>query len=1239
MFFSSLVGSQQESAEVFAIQCGSSTVLGEAERAKLAWLLQAEYVPEASIAGSFVGPRKEVVSPWSTNATEIAENVGILGIVRMERFSRLDDGTTPVFDRMVEAFYEGLDQSTLVVDRQPEPVVHVQDIAQFNQAGGLALSDEEVQYLEEVSETLGRKLTDAEVYGFSQINSEHCRHKIFNGEFVIDGSLMPSSLFSHIKQTSKHAPDYIVSAYSDNVAFMKGPELLQFKPQAANTASYFTTEKIPSVLSLKAETHNFPTAVEPFYGASTGGGGEIRDRMAGGIGSIPLAGTAVYMTSYPRLRGSRAGAWEKETKERDWKYQTPAQILVKASNGASDFGNKFGQPLISGSILTFEGRLGAKLTGFDRCIMLAGGVGFANAAHALKGKAATGDKIVLLGGDNYRIGMAGGSVSSVDTGEYGEELELSAVQRANPEMQKRVYNTIRALCEQVRNPIKIIHDHGAGGHVNCFSEILEEGGGIISIAELPIGDPTLSAKEILCNESQERMGLLLAADDVALLQEIASRERAPCYVIGEVTGDGSIVFEDRNGERPMDLPLEVLFGSSPTTRLEDSVRPVDTSSLEYTINDAADLQEAVKNVLSLESVACKDWLTNKVDRCVTGLVAQQQCVGPLHLPLSNVGVMALDYTGQVGTATAIGHAPVVGLLDERAGSVLSVAEALTNLVWAPLPGGLPSVSLSANWMWPAKQPGEDARLYSAVEALSAFSIELGVPVPTGKDSLSMTMKYPDGESVSAPGTVVVSSMAEVSDVSKCVTPDLKPVQGSALLYVDFSGMKSFPLGGSSFAQSIGQLGNAVPTVANVDSFKAGFALVQELVHDGSLLAGHDISSGGLISALCEMAFAGDVGIDITLSGSGSDLIEQLFCEKPAVLLQVETDALEAIQKKCEAAGLVHKRIAEVRGTQIRLHAADFGFSTSVADLRRVWFKPSFLLDSKQTKPELAKERYERFDAHPLSYTFPANFTGKMADLGIDLERTASSGVRAAVIRDKGTNGDREMALSLFAAGFDVKDITTTDLMSGAVTLEDVQFVVFPGGFSNSDVLGAARGWAGVFKYNENAGNALRAFYQRDDTLSLGVCNGCQLVVGLDLIYPEHDKKIAMGFNESGKFESSFVNLRIQETNSVMFKPLIGSQLGIWNAHGEGRFILPEAESAYDIPAKYVSVDYPANPNGSDANAAAICSADGRHLAIMPHLERSMFSWNWAYRGGDDIPDFEISPWILAFQAARTWIEK
>ncbi|MGI6524920.1 MAG: phosphoribosylformylglycinamidine synthase [Bdellovibrionota bacterium] len=1206
----------------------SEDTLSAKDVEKLEWLCEAKVLKQSELGGRYVGPRKEMISPWSTNATSIATNVGISGIARMECFTDADTEIDP----MLQAYYDGLNQESLRITAQPAPVQYIDDIAEYNEKEGLALSRHEISYLKKVAEDLGRKLTDCELYGFAQINSEHCRHKIFNGCFIIDNEEKGKSLFALIKDTSKAAGKYLVSAYKDNVAFISGPQIEQFHPDKNNV---FILTPLESVLALKAETHNFPTTVEPFYGASTGSGGEIRDRMAGGRGSLPLIGSAIYMTAYPRLEGSEAGAYESYTTPRKWKYQTPQQILTKASNGASDFGNKFGQPLIVGSLLTFESDTEVGFYGFDRTVMLAGGVGYSKAEYALKDQPQVGDIVIVLGGDNYRIGMAGGSVSSVDTGAYSRELELSAVQRANPEMQKRVYNVIRSLVESTDNPIRMVHDHGAGGHINCLGELIDPEGGEIALKALPIGDPTLSVKEIVCNESQERMGLLAAPKDIQRIKDLSERERAPFYAVGKITGKKTFVFKDEKDETPVNLPLSALFDESPKVIMRDKTVPRTFSALDITIKNGVDFRKALDLVLSLEGVACKDWLTNKVDRSVTGLIAQQQCVGALQLPLADFGMVALDYTAKSGIALALGHAPVAGIIDAKAGSVLSVAEALTNLVWAPLAHGLEGVVLSANWMWPAKQVGEDARLYEAVQALSEFCIELGIPVPTGKDSLSMTMKYEDGLVVKAPGTVAISAMAECEDLRKGVTPDLKGVEGSVLIYVDLSGIDDAPLGGSSFAQTLGKIGDKAPTVVSVEKFKAGFSYIQELIKNEKVLAGHDVSAGGLLVAACEMAFTGDLGFKLVLNGSAEEIVKEAFSEKPAVIMQIGKESAAEVLARFSALGIAAKSLAIVGGDEISVEADKLSFDVSVDSLRRVWFAPSALLEQYQTRKDKAEERYKTCGTTPLHYEFPNKFSGKAADYGVDLSRMSTGQLKAAIIREEGTNGDREMAFSMHAAGFCVKDIMMTDLLSGREDLSDLSFIVFPGGFTNSDVLGAGRGWAGAFKFNDRAAEALQRFYQRENTLSLGVCNGCQLMVALGVLYPEHKKQPEMKHNDSQKFETGFVNVVVEESNSVLLAGLQGARLGVWVAHGEGKFYLPEEESAYNIPLKYAYSEYPANPNGAGFRAAGICSLDGRHLAMMPHLERSILPWQWPYLTKND---WEITPWMLAFVNARNWLQ-
>ncbi len=1224
-----IIFSKNKQGKIYAVAIKNSP--NQEVISKLSWLFDGEIILTETLEGNFVGPRKEMITPWSTNAVEITQNMSIEGITRIEEFYE-EESLGGKFDPMLQARYKNLDQTVFTINKKPDSIVYIDNIQQFNKKEGLALSEDEAAYLENLSKKLGRKLTDSEVFGFSQVNSEHCRHKIFNGLFVIDGKEKKESLFSLIRKTSNINKNKIVSAYKDNVAFVEGPVIEQFAPISQDKPDYFQTTDIKTVLSLKAETHNFPTTVEPFNGAATGSGGEIRDRLAGGKGSLPLAGTAVYMTPYSRLEENRS--WEKATPARKWLYQTPIELLIKASNGASDFGNKYGQPLICGSVLTFEHHENDKKYGFDKVIMMAGGVGFGKHEDSLKDSPEPGDKVILLGGDNYRIGMGGGAVSSVDTGEFESHIELNAVQRSNPEMQKRVANAIRALVELDINPIVSIHDHGAGGHLNCLSELVEQTGGTIDITKLPVGDPTLSAKEIVGNESQERMGLVLKEKDIALLKTIAERERAPMYVVGEASGQHNFTFVNpQTNEKPIDLDLVDFFGNPPKTVLTDQNIDSQFSEIQY---DIAHLQQYLENVLQLESVACKDWLTNKVDRSVSGKVAWQQTVGEIQLPLNNLGVAALDYKSNLGIATSIGHAPVSGLISPENGSILSIAEALTNIIWAPLSDDIKGISLSANWMWPCKNKGEDARLYKAVEAASKFAIELGINIPTGKDSLSMTQKY-DGDVVYAPGTVIISAAAEVNNIRQIVSPVVKNIEGSEILYIDFS-KTNFELGGSSFAQTMNQLGKQTPTVKDSIYFARTFNFIQDLIKHDLILAGHDISAGGMITTLLEMCFASPkVGLDVDLSDiKENDTIKLLFSENPGILIQVSSKS--KVQEFLTKAGVNFVKIATTSDSGIiELKHQDKSFSFNVSNLRDVWYKTSYLLDKQQTNPGMAESRFKNYKNQMISYQFPNGFKGSLSQYALNSNRKVRTGIKAAIIREKGVNGDREMAYSIHLAGFDVKDVHMTDLIAGRETLEDINFIVFVGGFSNSDVLGSAKGWAGAFLYNQKAKEALDNFYAREDTLSLGVCNGCQLMVELGLLNPNHDVKPKMEHNASGKFESIFLNVEIPENNSVMLKSLAGSRLGIWVAHGEGKFTMPKAEKEYQVVMKYAHSAYPGNPNGSDYNIAGIVSDNGRHLAIMPHLERTIFPWHCAEYPKERRNE-DVTPWIEAFVNARKWVE-
>ncbi len=1201
------------SDKIFVVQ--TSTKLSEKNIKKLNWLFGGTpFINSKKINGLFIGPRASMISPWSTNAVEITQNMGIIGILRIEEY--ISKSLKQTADPMLFTEFNGLDQNLFKVDIEPESIIQIRDIESYNEKEGLALSQEEIIYLNNLSKNLKRPLTDSEVFGFSQVNSEHCRHKIFNGKFIIDGVEKEKSLFELIKLTSEINTNSIVSAYKDNVAFIEGPIVEQFSPKDSNKPSIYFKEKIESVISLKAETHNFPTTVEPFNGAATGSGGEIRDRLAGGKGSLPLAGTAVYMTPYSRINKS---VINNNFKERNWLYQTPVDILIKASNGASDFGNKFGQPLIAGSVLTFEHQENNKTWGFDKVIMLAGGIGYGKKNQAQKGVPKKGDKIIILGGDNYRIGMGGAAVSSADTGAFGNKLELNAVQRSNPEMQKRVANAIRSLLESNHNPIISIHDHGAGGHLNCLSELVENTGGTINIDKLPLGDHTLSFKEIIGNESQERMGLILSPKDSKQLEKVALRERAPFYIVGEVTNDNHFSFySEKKNETPIDIDLSALFGSSPKSIIEDKKI---NCKYEDIIYSREKLESYLNRVLLLEAVACKDWLTNKVDRCVTGRVAQQQCVGELQLPLSNCGVIALDYSGQKGIATSIGHAPVSALIDPKKGSNTAIAESLTNIVFAPLEKGLQSISLSANWMWPCNNPGEDARLYDAVEECSNFAIKLGINIPTGKDSLSMKQKYPDGE-VLAPGTVIISAAGQCTDIKNIITP-VAQIDGGDFYYIDFS-KDDFHLGGSSFGQIQNRIGTKTPSVQDPKYFKKAFNTIQAHIKNGGISAGHDIGSGGLIISLLELCFPSiSVGMELDFKLiNEKDLIKILFSEKVGVVLQSNKNLTASFAEE----GINAVKVGSANSSGMLKFEE---FNLQVNELRKIWMSTSSKLELKQTRSELGSKRLENVIKQPLVFKFPENFDGKTP-------RYKSKRIKAAVLREKGSNSEREMAYMMDICGFDVVDIHMTDLIEGREKLDEIQLLVAVGGFSNSDVLGSAKGWAGTFIYNSKAKRALENFFQRDNTLSLGVCNGCQLFIELGLLNSDHNKKPKMLHNESGKFECIFTAVTIMPSSSIFLNGLEGSTLGIWAAHGEGKFVFPKTENNYQIPAKYLYNEYPSNPNGSQYNAAMLSSDDGRHLVMMPHLERSTFPWNWGIYPSER--NDEVGPWIKVFDNAYNWLK-
>lgn len=1222
---------------LYYLICHDGSYLGSCEiEDRILWLFQAYFLTEPMYETDthyVVGPKVNMITPFSTNVCEILHNLGFSNIYRVEKFY-IYEGQ---FDTLTQGKYEF---KNLINDFKKEGMkavnyAHVDDIRGFNEKEGLALSEDEIKYLEDYCQSEGiRLLTDAELFGFAQVNSEHCRHKIFNGKYIINGVIKEKSLFDMIRDTTENSHRQILSAYSDNVAFIKSPDFYEYH---INDKRMFERKKIKGAISLKAETHNFPTTVCAFPGAATGSGGEIRDRMGGGRGSIPGVGIAAYFTPYARVSNLE---WERTVSERIWKYQKPSTILIQASNGASDYGNKFGQPLIGGTVTTFEYEFDDNsMIGYDKVIMLAGGVGHANLDQTIKWVPSAGDKIILLGGDNYRIGIGGGSVSSLNTGQCSGVVEYNAVQRANPEMQNRVNRVIRTLVESDINPIKSIHDHGAGGHFNCLSELVKNSGAIFDIGELPLGDRTLTDCEILCNESQERMAILVQEKDVVKIVQIANREQCPVYIIGVCTDNGNLVFKYKGLalRSSVDLPLEVLFNDPPKKEINCTYEDQVYGEVEF---PKETIENMLFRVLGLTKVASKEWLTHKVDRSVTGLVAQQQTVGPYQLPLADVAVKALDYDGKHGIAIGIGDRSIPMIVDVKAGIRLTVGEALTNIVFALLENGLESVVLSANWMWPCKQPNEDARLYQAVEALSNICIELGIPVPTGKDSLSMTQKYDSGYEVKAPGTVIVTATGVCDDITKVVTPDLKKVDNTCILYIPFQDFiedyinDDQYLGTGALAQVYKQLGGKVPKFNDSVKFKRVFNVLQYLIQVGVVLAGHDVSDGGILTALSEMSIAGGCGLHI----NGLHDKEFLFNEGLGVLIQIEEVMVSFVSFHLEedyfcVLARPNFEYNKLIGTD--RNKKDFNIDVEV--LRWIWSKTSLDMDELQMNVELVKQREANIDVRMKDFKFPEKFD----PLNDDIIR---GDIRAAVIRDKGINGDREMANALYRVGFDVKDITMTDIIEGRENLEDVNFIVFVGGFSNSDVLGSARGWASLFKYNDRAKNVLENYYTRKDTLSLGVCNGCQLMILLNAISANwlhrnfETPPIELKLNNSEIFESRFVSVDILDSVSVLFKGMKGSTLGVWVAHAEGKFTFNNSILSVNVALKYSNSKYPFNPNGSEYNTAGVCSCDGRHTAMMPHLERSIYPWQWGYYDYAEKHNHKVTPWIMCFKNAFNWIK-
>ena len=1093
-----------------------------------------------------------------------------------------------------------------------------------------------------------------------QSNSEHSRHWFFGGVIEVDGVAKPTSLFKMVKETLKSPAciDNSIIAFHDNSSAIAGSAVNALAASSPTSPEPFSITSETRHPILTAETHNFPSGIAPFPGAETGTGGRIRDVHATGRGALVVAGVSAYCMGCLNIPGYEDKMpWEDGTRALASNLAPPLQIQIQASNGASDYGNKFGEPVITGFNRSFGMRLpNGERREWLKPIMFSAGLGQMPACLSKKGDPEIGMWVVKIGGPAYRIGLGGGAASSKAGGEGTgpSAADFNAVQRGDAEMENKMNRVIRACVEMgVSCPIVSIHDQGAGGNGNVLKEIVEPLGAKLQVRNILSGDPSLTVLELWGAEYQENCALLLKPDDVTLFREICARENCPASFVGQVSGDGRVVLEDSNDDStPVDLPLALVLADMPRkTFKSQTVKP---TLIPLTVPEGTTVASALDRVLRLPSVGSKRFLTNKVDRSVTGLIAQQQCVGPLHTPLADVGVIAHTHADVQGAATAVGEQPIKGLLNYAAMARLTVAESLTNLVWAAISeGGLGTVKCSANWMWAAKLEGEAAAMYEACEAMCSFMKPMGVSVDGGKDSLSMAAKA-GGETVKAPGALVVTVYAACPDVRLTVTPDLKMAGGSSIYLIDVASGKK-RLGGSALAQCYSQIGDVSPDVEDPMLLKAAFDTLQTLIKDKQILAGHDVSDGGLLVAVLEMAFAGNVGIDVTLPGGAGttmSLLEAAFAEEVGMVVEVSGAGEAALVAAMGAASVPCIKLgATTAASQVSVGiGSSKAIDAPLAELRDVWEATSFELEKLQCKVECVEQEKASLSTRTtpkwkLSYTPIAT--------PISILKAPSSLPNVAVIRQEGSNGDREMAAALHAAGMAPWDVAMTDLVGGAITLDRFRGVIFVGGFSYADVLGSAKGWAAVLKFNAPLWAQLQAFRARKDAFSLGVCNGCQLLALLGWVptaaeLPDLEQPRFI-HNTSGRFESRFSSVTIGPSPAVLLDGMEGSSLGVWVAHGEGRAHFPEGKVMENVlaknlaPIRYVDDDnnvtmnYPFNPNGAPHGIAALCSEDGRHLAMMPHPERCFQTWQWPWMpsGWDAM---ESGPWLKLFQNAQKFCE-
>ncbi|BDA47656.1 Phosphoribosylformylglycinamidine synthase [Coccomyxa sp. Obi] len=1256
--------------------------LSEEQAATLTWLLRETFEPELLTAGSRlqeqngtiveVGPRMSFQSAWSTNAVSICRSCGLEAVTRLElsrRFLlRSSSALTPdtlatfsamVHDRMTEQVYlEPLRSFATSVTPGPVFTIPVLEkgraaLEQINEELGLAFDEQDlVYYTRMFQEDMKRDPTNVELFDIAQSNSEHSRHWFFGAQLVLDGQPAPETLMQMVKATLKANPNNSVIGFKDNSSAIRGGPVRAMLPLTCGSPSAVVPQDRDWDLLLTAETHNFPCAVAPYPGAETGAGGRMRDTHATGIGSMMGAGTAGYCVGNLNIEGTPLPG-EDPSFAYPESLASPLQILIDASNGASDYGNKFGEPLIAGYTRTFGLRMpSGERREWIKPIMFSGGLGQIDHQHLHKNDPELGMLIVKIGGPAYRIGMGGGAASSVPSGSNRADLDFNAVQRGDAEMAQKLWRVVRACVEMGRrNPIQQIHDQGAGGNCNVVKEIIYPLGATIDVRSIALGDDTMSVLEIWGAEYQENDCLLIKPEDRGLLEAVAARERSILQVIGSISGSGRITLVDKHAPpdspTPVDLDLEKVLGDMPQKTFEFTRRAEATHPLD--LPSTATPEEALDRVLRLPAVASKRFLTTKVDRCVTGLVAQQQCCGPLQLPVADVAVMAQSHQGLTGAATAIGEQPLKGLIDPAAMARMALGEAVTNLLWAAATG-LADVKASVNWMYAAKMEHEGAAMYDAAAALRDAMIELGLACDGGKDSLSMAAGA-GGEVVKAPGNLVISAYVGCPDITLTVTPDLKLPGSGRLLWVDLSGGRK-RLGGSALAHAYSQVGDEVPDVAPA-ALKGAWEATQELLRQRKISAGHDISDGGLAVALLEMAFSGNVGLTVDLPKPEQDatgVLGALFAEELGLVLEVAPEDEELVRAAYAARGLSAVAVGSVgAGPAVSISVdGEPSISGDVAQLRDVWEATGFRLEREQAAEETVEAERRGLAAREAPrWALPYTPTWTPDDV-----LSAADKPRVAILREEGSNGDREMAGAVWAAGLEPWDITMSDLLAGRASLDSFAGIVFVGGFSYADVLDSAKGWAGTIRRNARLWTQFQAFYARPDTFSLGVCNGCQLMALLGWI-PGGDlpdkRQPRFVHNASGRFECRWATVRIEPSPSVLLKGMEGAVVGIWCAHGEGQAKFPDDSVRTSVlqqglaPIRYCDASgatteaYPFNPNGSPDGIAALTSPDGRHLALMPHPERCFLTWqNPWYPKDTGLQPEGPSPWLKLFQNAREW---